>query len=232
MIRISSAMTKLKDGENITNVAFDSGYASLSGFNESFKTLTGISPSKATSKNIINIHRFESPLGPMFACATDEGLCLLEFSERRWLDKELKTISQLLDASIIHGMNDHLQQVENQMNEYFRKERTEFTIPLVTPGTEFQQKVWKELQNIPYGSTRSYKEQSIALGQPSAIRAVANANGMNRIAVIIPCHRVIGEDGHLTGYGGGIWRKKWLLDLERGIDTTSKSAQQEIVFNG
>ncbi|MFA6582395.1 MAG: methylated-DNA--[protein]-cysteine S-methyltransferase, partial [Paludibacter sp.] len=86
---------------------------------------------------------------------------------------------------------------------------------LFTPGSEFQQAVWKELQNIPYGTTRSYKEQATALKRPEAVRAVANANGMNRISILIPCHRVIGMDGSLTGYGGGLWRKKWLLDLEQ-----------------
>ncbi len=231
MLRINSAFRKLQTGETISSVAFDSGYESLSGFNESFKSAIGISPSMAAQKTIINIHRFESPLGPMFVCATQTGICLLEFTDRKMLETELKSLTKLLDANIIHGHNPHFDTVEKQIKEYFNKERKEFSVPLHTPGSEFQQKVWKELQNIPYGSTRSYKQQSIAINQPTATRAVANANGMNRIAIIIPCHRVIGEDGHLTGYGGGLWRKKWLLDLERGANPHSKVAQQVIHFN-
>jgi AraC family transcriptional regulator of adaptative response/methylated-DNA-[protein]-cysteine methyltransferase len=112
------------------------------------------------------------------------------------------------------GDNSHFVLLRKELDEYFEGKRKEVSVPLVTPGSPFQQAVWKELQNIPYGSTRSYKQQANALKNPDAVRAVANANGMNRIAIIIPCHRVIGTDGSLTGYGGGLWRKKWLLDLE------------------
>ena len=105
--------------------------------------------------------------------------------------------------------------LQQQLEEYFVGKRKKFTLPLLTPGTDFQQSVWKELQNISYGTTRSYKQQALALDKGEAVRAVANANGMNRISIVIPCHRVIGEDGHLTRYGGGLWRKKWLLDLEK-----------------
>jgi AraC family transcriptional regulator of adaptative response/methylated-DNA-[protein]-cysteine methyltransferase len=130
------------------------------------------------------------------------------------LETEFKQLTKLLNATIIQGDNPHFIQLLKQLDEYFEGKRKEFSIPLVTPGSAFQQSVWKELQNIPYGSTRSYKQQATALKNPDAIRAVANANGMNRISIIIPCHRVIGADGSLTGYGGGLWRKKWLLDLE------------------
>jgi AraC family transcriptional regulator, regulatory protein of adaptative response / methylated-DNA-[protein]-cysteine methyltransferase len=131
------------------------------------------------------------------------------------LETELKSLAKQLNASIIQGANRHFGLLHDQLAEYFEGKRKEFTVTLFTPGSEFQQTVWKELQNIPYGSTRSYKQQALALKRPEAIRAVANANGMNRISILIPCHRVIGEDGNLTGYGGGIWRKKWLLDFEK-----------------
>ena len=113
------------------------------------------------------------------------------------------------------GKTSILKSSENSLNEYFDGNRKEFSVPLVTPGSEFQQAVWKELQNIQFGSTRSYQEQAIALNRPDSVRAVANANGMNRISIVIPCHRVIGSDGRLTGYGGGLKRKKWLLDHEK-----------------
>jgi AraC family transcriptional regulator of adaptative response/methylated-DNA-[protein]-cysteine methyltransferase len=104
--------------------------------------------------------------------------------------------------------------LDNQLNEYFEGTRKKFDLLLETPGSKFQQSVWRQLQSIPYATTRSYKEQAEAIGNPAAVRAVANANGMNRIAIVIPCHRVIGSDGKLTGYGGGLWRKKYLLDFE------------------
>jgi AraC family transcriptional regulator of adaptative response/methylated-DNA-[protein]-cysteine methyltransferase len=163
---------------------------------------------------VIDLTRFETPLGTMYAGATADGICLLEFSDRRMLKTEFKQLTKLLNATIILGDNPHFVMLRKELDEYFEGKRTAFSVPLVTPGSLFQQAVWKELQNIPYGSTRSYKQQATALKNPDAIRAVANANGMNRISIIIPCHRVIGADGSLTGYGGGLWRKKWLLDLE------------------
>lgn len=151
----------------------------------------------------------------MIAGATDEGVCLLEFNDRRMLPTEYKDLKRLLKTTFEEGENNHLIRLRKELNEYFEGSRKEFSITLVTPGSEFQKSVWKELMNIPYGTTRSYQEQSVALGKPEAIRAVANANGMNRISIIIPCHRVIGSDGHLTGYGGGLRRKRWLLDHEK-----------------
>ncbi len=215
MFRINSAFNKIQNGESVTSVAFDAGYESLSGFNDSFKSIFGVSPSNSKEKKIINITRLETPLGTMYACAVEQGICLLEFTDRKMLETELKSLAKLLNANIIQGANKHFGLLHDQLDEYFEGKRKEFTVTLFTPGSEFRQAVWKELQNIPYGSTHSYKQQAIALKRPEAVRAVAHANGMNRISILIPCHRVIGEDGNLTGYGGGIWRKKWLLDFEK-----------------
>lgn len=164
---------------------------------------------------MIKTTTINTPLGEMVAGATEEGICLLEFSDRRMLPAEYKDLTRYLKMSFVEDNNYHLKQLSKELTEYFKGKRKEFSLPLVTPGSDFQQKVWKELLKIPYGSIRSYMEQSIALGKPESIRAVANANGMNRIAIIIPCHRVIGSDGRLTGYGGGLKRKKWLLDHEK-----------------
>ena len=157
----------------------------------------------------------ETPLGEMVAGATDEGICLLEFIDRRMLPTEYKDLTRLLKTTLEQGDNIHLKSLRKQLDKYFSGELKEFTIPLVTPGTDFQQAVWKELLEIPYGTTRSYQEQANALRRSDSVRAVANANGMNRISIIIPCHRVIGSNGRLTGYGGGLKRKKWLLDHEK-----------------
>jgi AraC family transcriptional regulator, regulatory protein of adaptative response / methylated-DNA-[protein]-cysteine methyltransferase len=164
---------------------------------------------------MIRTTKIESPLGELIAGATEEGVCLLEFNDRKRAVTESKDLVKILKQPIEEGENQHLKILRDQLDEYFNGSRKEFTVPLVTPGTEFQQRVWKELLEIPYGSTRSYQEQANALKSPDSVRAVANANGTNRISIVIPCHRVIGSDGRLTGYGGGLKRKKWLLDHER-----------------
>lgn len=214
MIRINSAFKKLKSGDSATGTAFDTGYESLSGFNDAYKSVLKSTPSKNHTTNVIDIKRISSPLGPMFIAGTEDGICLVEFTDRRMLESEFKDLSKRLNAEIVYGENKYFADCEKQLGEYFSGKRKEFNIPLVTPGTDFRVKVWNELKKIPYGKTISYKQQAINIGKPEAVRAVASANGHNRIAIIIPCHRVIGESGHLTGYGGGVWRKKWLLDLE------------------
>ena len=191
------------------------GYRPCKVCNDSFKSVFGVSPSNSKDKQIINITRLETLLGTMFACAVEQGICLLEFSDRRMLETELKLLAKLLNATIIQSAHHHLNMLDTQLNEYFEGKRKVFSVQLFTPGTNFQQTVWHELQLIPYGTTRSYRQQAIAIKKPEAIRAVGSANGMNRISILIPCHRVIGADGNLTGYGGGIWRKKWLLDFEK-----------------
>ena len=214
MLRINTAFKKTQDGATITTTAFASGFESLSGFNDSFKSIFGVSPSKTKTRKIITVKRLETPLGTMLACAMEKGICLLEFTDRKMLETELKNLAKRVNATILQGHNDHFETLENQLGEYFDGIRKVFTVPLVTPGSDFQNEVWVQLQTIPYGKTRSYKTQALAINKPNAVRAVANANGMNRVSILIPCHRVIGSDGKLTGYGGGLWRKKWLLEFE------------------
>lgn len=151
----------------------------------------------------------------MIAGATKDGICLLEFSDRENLSEVYKEIAKLFDTTIKSGNNLQLWSLKRQLKEYFRGKRKKFTVKLVTPGTEFQIAAWKELRKIAYGDTMSYHEQAASLKNPDATRAVAHANASNRIAIVIPCHRVIGADGHLVGYGGGLKRKKWLLDHEK-----------------
>ena len=214
MLRINTAFNSIKKGETVTNSAFGSGYDSLSGFNESYRSIFGDSATRSEGKSIINIIRFATPIGPMFACASEQGVCLLDFTDRRMLETEFKDLCKRLNAVILPGANPHLDHVQVELAEYFSGKRKIFTVPLHTPGTDFQQSVWRILQDIPYGETRSYKQQAVVMNNPKAIRAVASANGHNRVSIIIPCHRVIGSDGRLVGYGGGLHRKKWLLDFE------------------
>ncbi|MCX2454107.1 methylated-DNA--[protein]-cysteine S-methyltransferase [Pedobacter sp. PLR] len=215
MFRINSAFKKIKNGGSVTETAFNSGFDSLSGFGDSFKNIFGVSPKNSKAKMVIDFSRIETPLGTMCACAVDEGICLLEFTDRRMLETELKSLSKSLNATIIQGDNLHFSTLAHQLSEYFSGNRSEFTVPMVTPGTLFQNKVWQTLQQIPFGTTTSYGELADKISNPTAVRAVANANGMNKIAILIPCHRVIGTDGKLTGYGGGLWRKQYLLELEQ-----------------
>ena len=213
-LRIGQAFGRIKVGEGVTTTAFDSGYDSLSGFTDSFKKTAGFSPSKSQDSQLIATTRILTPLGPMLAGATDDGICLLEFVDRRMLETQLKRVQKLLNAECVPGFSKHFDRLNSQMEEYFSGKRREFDIPLVLSGTPFQQKVWEGLRTIPYGTTRSYKEQAESIGLPNAVRAVAKANGDNRISIIIPCHRVIGSNGKLVGYGGGLWRKQYLLDHE------------------
>lgn len=214
MLRINKAYNQIKGGNSITNTAFGLGYESLSGFNEGYKNIFGNSASNSKEKAVINIIRFTTKLGPMFACATNKGICLLEFTDRRMLETEFKDICKRLNAVILPGRSKFLDQVQLEVGEYLDGNRKVFDVPLDTPGTDFQRSVWSTLQNIPYGETWSYKQLAYTIEKPKAIRAAGTANGANRIAIIVPCHRVIGSNGDLTGYGGGIGRKKWLLELE------------------
>lgn len=150
----------------------------------------------------------------MIACANNKGICLLEFEERADLEKQFKSLENLLDGKIVPGTNTHLLNLELQLEQYFNKEIEKFDLPLVFAGTDFQKTVWKKLLKIPFGSTETYMSITKKLGNLKAIRAVAGANGANKMTILVPCHRVIGSDGTLVGYAGGLWRKKWLLDHE------------------
>ena len=158
----------------------------------------------------------ESPIGPLVAGATAQGVCLLEFTERRMLEAQFTTLRRKFRCAIVPGSNAHLARLEMELAEYFRGQRHRFTVALDFPGTEFQRRVWEELLRIPYGATTTYKDLARTLGAPRAFRAVGHANGLNRVAIVIPCHRVVGHDGKLGGYGGGLWRKQRLLELESG----------------
>lgn len=170
---------------------------------------------KRDSNTIIITTEFSSPLGPMLAGATSEGVCILEFTNRLRLEKELIELQKLLNAVTVPGRNQHLDQLESELNEYFEGKLKAFSVALHIPGNEFVQSVWKTLRQIPYGKTCSYKQQAEMMNNPKAIRAIASTNGRNRLAIIIPCHRVIGSNGSMTGYAAGVDKKKWLLQLER-----------------
>ncbi|MDR0732895.1 MAG: methylated-DNA--[protein]-cysteine S-methyltransferase [Dysgonamonadaceae bacterium] len=157
----------------------------------------------------IDIKRIDSPVGFLDIAAMEDGICRLDFA-----DKGMNVFAETPNVTITQNNNLYIDELEIQLKEYFERKRKQFTVKLSMRGTPFQKKVWAALQEIPYGSTYSYKAQAAAIGMPKAVRAVANANGANPISIVVPCHRVIGSNGQLTGYGGGLWRKKFLLELE------------------
>ncbi|ORU91075.1 MAG: hypothetical protein A6F72_00720 [Cycloclasticus sp. symbiont of Poecilosclerida sp. N] len=203
---------QIKGGNSTSNTAF--GYGGLNSFGQGWKNIFATSD-KNTDKTIINIVRFSTKLGSMFACATNQGLCLLEFSDRSKLDNEFKDLCKRLNGVILPGNNQYLDLVQPQVVEYFDGNRKDFEIDLHLVGTDFQKEVWQALLTVPYGETCSYQQEATIMGRASAVRAVASANSYNKVCLIVPCHRVIATDGSLGGYNSGLERKQFLLDLEK-----------------
>ncbi|MBT8141501.1 MAG: bifunctional transcriptional activator/DNA repair protein Ada [Gammaproteobacteria bacterium] len=215
--RLGEAMQQMKLGENVTRSMDVSGYESESGFRTAFKKYFGNPPGQSRDCTRMWVNRIMTPLGPMLICANDDGLHLLEFVDRRMLETQIKRVRKYTSCYYVPGEHPVMQTTEQQLQEYFNGTRKSFDLPIALMGTEFQQQVWKALLKIPYGETRTYAQQAIAIKNPKAVRAVGTANGDNRFAIIVPCHRVIGADGKLTGYGGGLWRKQKLLELEGAL---------------
>ncbi len=212
--RLSGALSRIRGGGELDTAVFDSGYESHSGFRDAFARTFGEPPGKYREGECVALSWLRSPLGPLVAGATAEGICLLEFTDRRMLEAQFATLRRLFDAPALPGSNAHLEALKAELAGYFAGSLRSFSVPLVYPGTAFQRMVWDQLLAIPYGETRSYEGIAAAIGRPSAVRAVGRANGLNRIAILIPCHRVVNKDGRLGGYGGGLRRKQYLLDLE------------------
>jgi AraC family transcriptional regulator of adaptative response/methylated-DNA-[protein]-cysteine methyltransferase len=214
--RLASALGQIRNGSEVTEAAFASGYDSLSGFNQAFRHLLGDSPTRAKGSPLLTIARIPSALGPMVAVADDRALLLLEFADRRMLETQLATLRRRLSCGFAPGSNAVIERTARELREYLAGQRRSFDVPFDTPGTDFQKAVWKRLLRIPCGQTVTYSGLARDLGRPAATRAVARAVGDNRIAILIPCHRVVGANGDLTGYGGGLWRKQRLLEIEGG----------------
>jgi len=213
--KMGLALEALRGGADPLRVALDHGYESSSGFRSAFEQTFGVTPGRAERVTRVTTTTIETPIGPLVAGATDAGICLLEFADRRALRRQIATLKRRVHGrAVVPGAHPLLDQLRGELGEYFDGRRSDFTLPLVAPGTPFQEQVWKALGRIPCGETRSYEQLARAIGRPGAQRAVGRANGDNRVALLIPCHRVVRSDGALCGYGGGLWRKKRLLELE------------------
>lgn len=213
--RMGSALAAVRKGTNVLDAQLDHGFESSSGFREAFAKLFGAAPSKSSDVHCLFARWIESPLGAVLALADDSGLYVFDWVDRRGLEREIMRLREKTKFAIVPGDHPALDQAEREIGEYFAGARKTFTLPFARRGTEFQRRVWEALLQIPAGETRAYADIAKRIGEPGAARAVARAVGDNFRGIVIPCHRVIGSDGSLTGYGGGLARKQWLLDHER-----------------
>ncbi|WP_314064815.1 trifunctional transcriptional activator/DNA repair protein Ada/methylated-DNA--[protein]-cysteine S-methyltransferase [uncultured Vagococcus sp.] len=216
--RLGLAFNHIRNGKTIIETQLASGFDSGNGFRDAFSSFMGVVPKDNAAIKVLTIAWIETVLGPMTAIADDQGLYLLEFVDRRGLEKEIDTLRKKLGVALVPGTNPAIKRITWELGLYFKGELKEFETPVVTTfGTTYQQRVWAELCRIPMGQTISYKELAFRMGDPNASRAVARANGGNQLSLLIPCHRVINSDGQLGGYGGGLKRKEWLLKMEKRV---------------
>ena len=213
--RLAAAVGDLQQGAPVTDAAFDHGYESLSGFSDAIRNLVGTSPGAAVGSTLLAVAPVDTPLGVMMLGATRGRLALAEFADPERLEAQLHQVCRRLDATLVPGREPPIDRATEQIAEYFAGSRRRFELPLRPAGTDLQRRVWETLLRIPHGETWTYGQVAAAIGRPRAARPVGRAVGANPIAVVIPCHRVVGRSGALTGYGGGLWRKQRLLDLER-----------------
>lgn len=212
--RLGAALGQIRHGLDLTQAAFEAGYESPSAFREAFGKLFGDPPGRTRAKRLLQVTRLLTPLGPMLCAADDHGIALLEFADRRMLEIQLRVMRRRLDCVMAPGTHAHIEMLDGQLREYFKGSRREFELPMILSGSEFQRAVWIQLLKIPYGETSSYADIAERVRRPAARRAIGRANGENRLAIVIPCHRVVRSDGQLSGYGGGVWRKRALLEHE------------------
>lgn len=215
-LRLGTAVATLKAGGKVIDAQQDAGYGSASGFREAITALVGHAPGSVHALDPLTARWIETPLGPMLGIADSRGVHLLEFVNRRALPAELTRLQRRLGPACF-GTNDVLEMLVREVAGYFAGTRTRFEVAVVQCGSAFEATVWSALRAIPFGETRTYGQLATALGSPPAPRAVGRANGANAVAIVVPCHRVLGAGGAPTGYGGGIWRKQWLLEHEARV---------------
>ncbi|MEC0240590.1 trifunctional transcriptional activator/DNA repair protein Ada/methylated-DNA--[protein]-cysteine S-methyltransferase [Paenibacillus dokdonensis] len=215
--RMGLAMKNIRSGQTVLDAQLSTGYESSSGFRDAFSRIMGAAPSLLEDGKVLKASWIDTRLGPMMAIGDDEAVYLLEFVDRRGLEREVERLRQKTKSAIIPGTTGPIRSIEQELTQYFDGTRSQFTTPLHLLGSPFQKSVWEQLMKIPPGETRSYAEIAVSLGKPTAYRAVAQANGANQLALVIPCHRVINSSGDLGGYGGGLIRKNWLLQHEKSF---------------
>ncbi|MEJ8569166.1 bifunctional transcriptional activator/DNA repair enzyme AdaA [Elongatibacter sediminis] len=213
--RMGELLRRIQQGAAAEPVIAELGYESESDFREAFALAFGHPPSAVDRESCIWLGRLRTPLGSMLAGAADAGLFLLEFADRGLTDTRLKQLRHELGRVCLPGAHPLIPRIQQEIDAYFEDGLRSFTAPVRISGTAFQEQVWHALQTIPYGQTRSYSDIAHQVGHDDAGRAVGRATGDNRIALVLPCHRVVGSGGELVGYGGGLGRKRYLLALEQ-----------------
>ncbi|WP_136637223.1 bifunctional transcriptional activator/DNA repair enzyme AdaA [Pseudooceanicola onchidii] len=215
--RLQAGARELSRGSRVIDAQLEAGFDSGSGFRAAFARLLGLPPEALATRAdaLLQADWIDTELGPMIAVADDHGLHLLEFADRPALPRELARLHKAVKGRMTFGRTAPMDQAARELARYLAGDDATFSTPLTYHGTPFTCAVWDALRQIPAGETLSYSALAARLGRPEATRAVARANGANQIAVLIPCHRVVGADGSLTGYGGGLWRKDRLIELER-----------------
>ncbi|MFT6458126.1 bifunctional transcriptional activator/DNA repair enzyme AdaA [Pseudophaeobacter arcticus] len=212
--RLREGFTALSAGEPVIAAQIDAGFDSPSAFRAAFARLVGMAPGAFRKDALLLADWIDTPLGAMIAISCQHRLHLLEFADRKALPREMQRLQKAQPGGIGFGRPAPTQQVAAELADYFAGTQARFDTPLTLHGTDFEREVWRYLLQIPAGETRSYSQIAQDLGRAAATRAVARANGSNQIAVVIPCHRVLAADGSLTGYGGGLWRKQRLIEIE------------------
>ncbi len=222
--RAGRGMAHLAAGNTVTDAQIEAGYDSPTGFRQAISRLLNDTPQQLRGRSLLKADWLETPIGAMLAVADDEQLHLLEFFDRKALATELTRLRETTRSAIQFARNSVIDSIAQELEAFFAGSSAHFKTPLAHHGTPFTRTVWKHLLAIPPGTSQSYRDLADTMGQPTALRAVARANGANQIAIVIPCHRVIGHDGSLTGYGGGLWRKQWLLEHERRAFPTGQTS--------
>lgn len=213
--RLGVAAARLTSGESVTDTQFNAGFDSGSGFRAAITRLLGEAPAKLRDKTMLKADWIETPIGPMIAIADAHALHILEFLERKALASEVRKLEAATGSAIAFGRSPPIDKIEAELGNYFAGRSAEFATRIAPQGTAFERQVWEGLRRIQAGSSATYSGLAAEIGKPAAMRAVGRANGANPIAIVVPCHRVVGAGGDLTGYGGGLWRKRWLLEHER-----------------
>jgi len=213
--RLQEGFSTLAGGGKVIDAQLTAGFESPSAFREAFARILGQAPGAFSQKPLLHADWVASPLGPLIAVADRTQLHLLEFLDRKAFPAEFRKLQTYARGEIGFGRTEVTDQIQAELDRFFAGKGARFETKLALHGAPFTRDVWRELLTIPAGETRSYSEIAEAIGKPAAVRAVARANGANQLALIVPCHRVIGADGSLTGYGGGLWRKQRLIELER-----------------
>lgn len=215
--RLRESFVRLGEGERVIDAQLEAGFESPSAFRAAFAQLLGCAPNELRPGGLLRADWISSPLGDMIAVADTRHLHLLEFVDRKALPRELANLRKVAKDDLGIGRLGPTEQITDELNAFFTGRSARFDTPLALQGSTFAKSVWQALRQIPAGETRSYGQVAADIGRPDGMRAVARANGANQIALAIPCHRILGADGALTGYGGGLWRKQRLIEIERAF---------------